>query len=155
MILPTPPHLKDDALIWCSELSIGEFSAVNHQTSAGTTVHFSIYLKENFSLQNPSISCRIGKTQVSKYLSEARLIVTKKDSTERQRRQTNPCTPDAKNRIYVGPLNMTRCLEQNRNAAFFFVEHIDFSQLPQAEQNKFPLTLSSDPFSGHLTMPPF
>ena len=65
------------------------------------------------------------------------------------------CTPDANNRIDIGPLNMTRCLEQNRQADFFFVENIDFSQLPQAEQNKFPLYSASHPFSGHLTMPPF
>ena len=118
-------------------------------------MHFSIHPKENFSLQNPSISCRIGNTQISKNLSEVRLVVTKKDSIERQRRQTNTCTPDTSNRVYLGQNNLTRCLEQNNGAAFFFVENIDFSQLPQAEQNKFPLYSANNPFSGHLTMPPF
>ena len=118
-------------------------------------IHFSIHPKENFSLQNPSISCRIGNTQISKNLSEVRLVVTKKDSIERQRRQTNTCTSDTSNRVYLGQNNLTRCLEQNNGKAFFFVENIDFSQLPQAEQNKFPLYSSSNPFSGNLTMPPF
>ena len=126
---------------WCSELSIGEFSAVSDQTSAGTTVHFSIHPNENFPLQTPSLSCHIGTTRTAKNLfTEARLASKTKDNTERRKRQedseSTTCTPDANNRIYVGQSNMTRCLEQNRQAAFFFVENIDFSQLPQAEQNK-------------------
>ena len=155
----TPPPPKKKQVIyeppWCPELSIGEFSAVSDQTSTGTTVHFSIHPKENFSLQNLSLSCRIGNTQISKDLSEARLVITKKDSIERQRRQTNTCTPDANNRVYLGQNNLTRCLEQNNGAAFFFVENIDFSQLPLEEQNRFPLYPTSNPFSGNLTMPPF
>ena len=151
---PTP-YLKDDALTWCSELSIGEFNTVNNQTNAGTTVHFSIRPNENFPLQTPSLSCQIGKTRTEKNLFTEQFSSKKKDSSERQRRQTNTCVPDANNRIYIGQLNMTRCLGQNRQAAFFFVENIDFSQLPRAEQNKFPLYSENNPFLGNLTMPPF
>ena len=159
-VLPSPPpHLQDDALTWCSELSIGEFNAVSDQTSAGTTVHFSIRPNENFPLQTPSLSCQIGTTRTAKDLFTEQLASKKKDNTERKKRQedseSTTCIPDANNRIYVGQSNITRCLEQNRQSAFFFVENIDFSQLPQAEQNKFPLYSGSYPFSGNLTMPPF
>ena len=151
-----PSYLKDDALTWCSALSIGEFSAVNHPTKTGTTVHFSIHPNENFSFQNPSIFCHIGEVHTSKNLFTERFVSKKKDNTEQKKRQAGTtCTPDTNNRIYLGQENITICLEQNPKAEFFFGENIDFSLFTDEAQNKFPLFNLTTPFSGHLTMPPF
>ena len=124
-VLPSSPHLKGDVLTWCSELSIGEFSTFNHQTSTGTTVHFSMRSTENFPLQTLSLFCQIGTAQTAKNLFIGQLASKKKDNTERRKRQADAesttCTPDTNNRIYVGQSNMAKCLEQNRQTAFFLV----------------------------------
>ena len=139
----------------CSELFGHEMSAFRTQNNDRTTVHFSIYPVKDFAHQEHNLSCEIGEARTTQWVPEHIFDSMKKESAERRKRQTDTCTTDANNRVYLGQNNLTRCLEQNNGAAFFFVENIDFSQLPLEEQNQFPLYSESNPFSGNLTMPPF
>ena len=139
----------------CSELFGHEMSAFRTQNNNRTTVHFSVYPAKNFAHQAHSIFCEIGEARTSQWVPVHMFNSIKKESQERKKRQAHTLNPDTNNCVYLGQNNLTRCLEQNNGAAFFFVENIDFSQLPLEEQNRFPLYSVSNPFSGNLTMPPF
>ena len=65
------------------------------------------------------------------------------------------CVPDADGIFRVGQGNLTRCLEQHLEGNFHFVERIDFGNLMQDEQDKYPLHNSSMCFSGSLIMFPY
>ena len=65
------------------------------------------------------------------------------------------CVPNNDHIFYVGQNNFTRCLEQHPRGTFIFVEHIDFTQFPEDEKEKYPLYNNTVPFSGSLTMFPY
>ena len=140
----------------CSELFDHEMSAFRIQNNDRTTIHFSVYPVKDFAHQKHNLSCAIGEARTSQWVPVRMFDSMKKEREEHRKRQIDDtCTTDANNRVYLGQNNLTRCLEQNNGAAFFFVENIDFSQLPLEEQNRFPLYSWQHPFSGNLTMPPF
>ena len=74
---------------------------------------------------------------------------------QEQQNSSSVCVPNSDYIFYVGQNNLTRCLEQNPQGTFIFVERVNFTQFSEDEKNKYPLYNNTVPFSGSLTMFPY
>ena len=100
-----PSHMGD--VPWCSKHFDHEMSAFRTQNNDRTTVHFSIYPVPDFAHQEYNFSCEIGEARTTQWVPVPMFDAMKKESAERRKRQTDTCTPDANNRVYLGQNNLT------------------------------------------------